>query len=92
MPSKARTARKLESDIMNAVYMIHGGLLYRYIRNSTGDSEPVLCVSASKIEIFLELFHSSICRWTHGHVQMCPYPTTKILLSQFSLSCKNVHN
>ena len=25
MPSKARTARKLESDLMNAVYMIHGG-------------------------------------------------------------------
>ena len=43
MPSKARTARKLESDLMNAVYMIHGGLLYRNIRNSTGDSEPVLC-------------------------------------------------
>ena len=60
MPSKARTARKLESDLMNAVYMIHGGLLYRYIRNSTGDSEPVLCVPASKIDIFLELFHSSI--------------------------------
>ena len=60
MPSKARTARKLEPDLMNAVYMIHGGLLYRYIRNSTGDSEPVLCVPASKIDIFLELFHSSI--------------------------------
>ena len=27
MPSKARTARKLEPDLMNAVYMIHGGLL-----------------------------------------------------------------
>ena len=25
MPSKARTAKKLESDLMNAVYMIHGG-------------------------------------------------------------------
>ena len=46
MPSKARTARKLESDLMNAVYMIYGGLLYRYIRNSTGDSEPILCVPA----------------------------------------------
>ena len=27
MPSKARSARKLESDLMNAVYMIHGGLI-----------------------------------------------------------------
>ena len=42
MPSKARSARKLESDLMNAVYMIHGGLLYRYMRNLTGDSDPIL--------------------------------------------------
>ena len=46
MPSKARSARKLESDLMNTVYMIHGGLLYRYMRNLTGDSDPVLCVPA----------------------------------------------
>ena len=67
MPSKARTAMKLESDLMNAVYMIHGGLLYRYMNNSTGDSEPVLCVPASIIDIFLELFHSSILG---GHMGM----------------------
>ena len=60
MPSKARSARKLEADLMNAVYMIHGGLLYRYMRNPTGESDPVLCVPASKIDIFLELLHSSI--------------------------------
>ena len=51
MPSKARSARKLESDLMNAVYMIHGGLLYRYMKNNTGDFDPVLCVPASKIDI-----------------------------------------
>ena len=60
MPSKARSARTLEADLMNAVYMIHGGLLYRYMRNSAGESDPVLCVPASKIDTFLELFHSSI--------------------------------
>ena len=60
MPSKARSARKLESDLMNAVYMIHGGLLYRYMRNSTGDLDPVLCVPVSKIDVFLEPYHSSI--------------------------------
>ena len=60
MASKTRSARKLESDLMNAIYMIHGGLLYRYMRNSTGDSDPLLCVPASKIDTFLELFHSSI--------------------------------
>ena len=60
IPNKARSARKLESDPMNAVYMIHGGLLYRYMRDSTGESDPVLSVPASNIDTFLELFHSSI--------------------------------
>ena len=44
MSSKARSARKLKSNLMNAVYMIHGGLLYRYMRHSTGNSDPVLSV------------------------------------------------
>ena len=67
MPSKVRSARKLEADLMNVVCMIHGGLLYRYMRNSTGDSDPVLCVPASKIDIFLELFDLSILG---GHMGM----------------------
>ena len=46
MPSKARSARKLESDLMNAIYMIHGGLLYRYMKTNTGYFDPVLCVPA----------------------------------------------
>ena len=37
MPSKARTARKLEVDLLHAVYMIHGGLLYRYMKTPKGD-------------------------------------------------------
>ena len=94
MPSKARTARKLESDLMNAVYMIHGGLLYRYMRNSTGDSEPVLCVPASKIDIFLELFHSSILG---GHMgmskcvftlqQKCYCPNLAYHVRMYIISC-----
>ena len=32
IPSNAISARKLESDLMNAVYMIHGGLFYRYMK------------------------------------------------------------
>ena len=67
MASKARSARKLEADLMNAVYMIHDGLLYRYMRNFTGELDPVLCVPASKIDMFLELFHSSILG---GHMGM----------------------
>ena len=83
MPSKARTARKLESDLMNTVHMIHGGLLYRYIRNSTGDSEPVLCVPASKIDIFLELFHPSILG---GHMGM----SKCVLTLQQKFYCPNL--
>ena len=67
MPSKARSARKLEPDLMNAIYMIHGGLLYRYMKTNLGDFDPVLCVPASKIDIFLELFHSSLIG---GHIGM----------------------
>ena len=44
MPSKARSARKLEVDLLHVVYMIHGGLLYRYMKTPMGDSEPILCV------------------------------------------------
>ena len=68
MPSKARTARKLEVDLLHAVYMIHGGLLYRYMKTPTGDSEPILCVPTSKIDIFLDLFSLFNPWWTHGNV------------------------
>ena len=81
MPSKTRSARKLEADLMNAVYMIHGGLLYRYTRNSTCESDPVLCVPASKNRHFLRIVSLIYIRWTHGNVQVCPYSTTKVLLS-----------
>ena len=83
MPSKARSARKLESDLMNAVYMIHGELLYRYMRNPTGDSDPVLCVFASKIDILLELFHSSILG---GHIEM----SKCVLTLQQKFYCPNL--
>ena len=67
LPNTTRSAKKLENDLRNAVYMIHGGLLYKYIQTNTGDSEPVLCIPVSKIDIFLELFHSSILS---GHMGM----------------------
>ena len=87
MPSKARTARKLEVDLLHAVYMIHGGLLYRYMKTPTGDSEPILCVPTSKIDIFLDLFHSSILGGHMGNVEKYTNPTTKILLPQLGVSC-----
>ena len=83
MPSKARTARKLEVDLLHVVYMIHGGLLYRYMKTPTGDSEPILCVPTSKIDIFLDLFHSSILG---GHMGM----TKNILTLQQRFYCPNL--
>ena len=80
---KARSARKLESDFMNAVYMIHGGLLYRYMKNNIGDFGPVLCVPASKMDIFLELFHSSIIG---GHMGM----SKSVLTLQQKFYCPNL--
>ena len=65
MFSNTISVRKLEFDLMNAVYMIHRRLLYRYMKNPTGDSDPVPCVPVSKIDIFLELSHSSILG---GHI------------------------
>ena len=68
MPSKAISARKLESDLMYAVHMIHGGLLYRYMKNNTGDFDPVLCVPASKIEYFLRIISLNPNWWTYVYV------------------------
>ena len=83
LPNTARSAKKLEYDLRNAVYMIHGGLLYRYIQNATGDSEPLLCVPVSKIDIFLELFHSLILG---GHMGM----SKGVLTLQQKFYCQNL--
>ena len=37
------------------------------MQGTSGESEPVLCVPVSRIDIFLELFHSSIIG---GHMGM----------------------
>ena len=83
LPNTTRSARKLENDLRNAVYMIYGGLLYRYIQRLTGDSEPVLCVPVSKIDIFLEPFHSSILG---GHMGM----SKCVLTLQQKFYCPNL--
>ena len=48
LPNTTRSAKKLENDLRNAVYMIHRGLLYKYIQTSAEGSEPVLCIPVSK--------------------------------------------
>ena len=83
LPNTNRSAKKLENDLRNAVYMIYGGLLYKYTQTSAGDSEPVLCVPVSKIDIFLELFHSSILS---GHMGM----SKCVLTLQQKFYCPNL--
>ena len=63
--------------------MIHGGLLYRYMKTPTGDSEPILCIPTSKIDIFLDLFHSLILG---GHMGM----SKSILTLQQRFYCPNL--
>ena len=77
---------------MNAVYMIHGGLLYRYMKNITGDFDPVLCVPASKIDIFLELFHSSLIGGYMGMPKSVMTLQQKFYLPQPCLPSKNVYH
>ena len=84
MPSNAR---KLEVDLLHAVYMIHGGLFYRYMKTPTGNSEPILCVPTSKIDIFFDLFHSLILSGYMGMSKSILTLQTKILLPQLSVSC-----
>ena len=68
---------------MNAIYMIHGGLLYRYMKTNTGYFDPVLCIPASKIDIFLELFQSSLIG---GHMGM----SKSVLTLQQNFYCPNL--
>ena len=83
LPNTSKSVKKLETDLRNAVYMIHGGLLYKYIENYAGESEPVLCIPVSKIDIFLELFHSSILG---GHMGM----SKCVLTLQQKFYCPNL--
>ena len=83
LPNNTRSTKKLENDLRNAVYMIHGGLLYKYMETNTDESEPVLCIPVSKIDIFLKLFHSSILS---GHMGM----SKCVLTLQQKFYCPNL--
>ena len=83
IPSQARSARKLESDLMNAVYMIHSKLLYRYMKNLTGIQILYSVYLFQKINVLLEQFHSSIL---DGHMSMFKC----VLILQQKLYCPNL--
>ena len=58
-PKSRRTVEKLQQAMMGQ-YMVQGGLLYIYLKNNFGEHEPILCVPPSKIDVFLDQYHTSL--------------------------------
>ena len=55
--------------------MVQGGFLYIYLKNNFGEQEPILCVPPSKIDIFLNQYHTSLLGGNSG-ITKC-YQTLK---------------
>ena len=60
-PKHRKAIEKLHQAMLSQ-YVIQGGLLYIYIymKNNFGEQEPILCVPPSKIDIFLDQYHTSL--------------------------------
>ena len=58
-PKHRKAIEKLHQAMLSQ-YVIQGGLLYIYMKNNFGEQEPVLCVPPSKIDIFLDQYHTSL--------------------------------
>ena len=56
-PKQRRAIEKLQQTMLSQ-YVIQGGLLYIYMRNNFGEQEPILCVPPSKIDVFLDQYHT----------------------------------
>ena len=73
-PKHRKAMKKLQQVILNQ-YMVQGGLLYIYLKNNFGEQEPILCVPPSKIDIFLNQYHTSLLSG-HSGITKC-YQTLK---------------
>ena len=73
-PKSRRTVEKLQ-QAMTGQYMVQGGLLYIYLKNNFGEHEPILCVPPSKIDVFLDQYHTSLLGG-HSGITKC-YQTLK---------------
>ena len=73
-PKQRRAIEKLQQTMLSQ-YIIQGGLLYIYIKDNFGEQEPILCVPPSKIDIFLDLYHTSLLGG-HSGITKC-YQTLK---------------
>ena len=58
-PKCKRAIEKLQQAMLSQ-YMVQGGLLYIYMKNNFGEQEPILCVPPSKIDVFLDQYHTSL--------------------------------
>ena len=73
-PKHRKAIEKLQ-QAMFSQYVIQGGLLYIYMKNNFGEQELMLCVPPSKIDIFLDQYHTSLLGG-HSGITNC-YQTLK---------------
>ena len=73
-PKHRKAMEKLQQVILSQ-YMVQGGLLYIYLKNNFGEQEPIWCVPPSKIDIFLNQYHTSLLGG-HSGITKC-YQTLK---------------
>ena len=62
-PINKSAAHRLEVSAHN--YMILDGLLFKITENNVGEMDTVLCIPMSKVDVLLEMYHSSVMG---GHV------------------------
>ena len=73
-PKNRKAIEKLRQAMLSQ-YIIQGGLLYIYMKNNFGEQEPILCVPPSKVDIFLDQYHTSLLGG-HSGITKC-YQTLK---------------
>ena len=73
-PKQKRAIEKLQQTMLSQ-YVVQGGLLYIYMKNNFGEQEPILCVPPSKIDVFLDQYHTSLLGG-HSGITKC-YQTLK---------------
>ena len=68
-PKHRKAIEKLHQAMLSQ-YVVQGGLLYIYMKNNFREQEPVLCVPPSKIDIFLDQYHTSLLG-RHSGITKC---------------------
>ena len=58
-PKHRKAIEKIQQAMLSQ-YVVQGGLLYIYMKTNFGEQEPILCVPPSKIDIFLDQYHTSL--------------------------------